>query len=151
MMSEHEKEQTHILSKRKCIMMSRPVPLMFVSGPPVYTHVPFVDEESTSVFAKVEEGEEEEELQTMVADSIEKKEVDPPILAKVQKVQSPIGQKVYKNLTFVLDDEEIIGNVAKVDGNTMTIELNGDEDKIVALELNELRNIIWRGKSLPEN
>lgn len=148
MMSEHEKEQTHILSKRKCIMMSRPVPLMFVSGPPVYTHVPFVDEESTSVFAKVEE---EEELQTAVADAMERKEVDPSILAKVQKVQSPIGQKVYKKLTFVLDDEEIIGNVAKVDGNTMTIEVDGDEDKIIDLELNELRNIIWRGKSLPEN
>ena len=128
-------------------MMSRPVPLMFVSGPPVYTHVPFVDEESTSMFVK----EEEAELQTVVADPIELKEVDPSILAKVQKVQSPIGQKVYKKLTFVLDDDEVIGNVAKVDGNTMMIEVDGDKDKIVALELSELRNIIWRGKSLPEN
>lgn len=135
-------------------MMSRPVPLMFVSGPPVYTHVPFVDEEeSTSVFVKEEEAEAEAEaeLQTAVVDPIEIKEVDPSILAKVQKVQSPIGQKVYKKLTFVLDDDEVMGNVTKVDGNTMMIEVDGDEDKIVALELSELRNIIWRGKSLPEN
>ena len=133
-------------------MMSRPVPLMFVSGPPVYTHVPFVDEEeSTSVFVKEEEAEAEAELQMAVVDPIEIKEVDPSILAKVQKVQSPIGQKVYKKLTFVLDDDEVMGNVTKVDGNTMMIEVDGDEDKIVALELSELRNIIWRGKSLPEN
>ena len=145
-MSEHEKEQTHILSKRKCIMMSRPVPLMFVSGPPVYTHVPFVEEESTSVFVL-----EEEEPQMIATEPIEVKEVDPSILAKVQKIQSPIGQKVYKRLTFVLDDDEIIGNVAKVDGNTMMIEVNGDGDKVVALELNELSDIKWRGKSLPEN
>lgn len=130
-------------------MMSRPVPLMFVSGPPVYTHVPFVDEESTSMFVKEEETETES--QAITADPVETIEVDPSILAKVQKVQSPIGQKVYKRLTFVLDNEEIKGNVAEVDGNTMMIKVDGDEDKIVALELNELRNIIWRGKSLPEN
>lgn len=129
-------------------MMSRPVPLMFVSGPPVYTHVPLMEEESTSVFVK-----EEEPLKMVDVpiDLIERKEVDPSILAKVQKLQTPIGQKVYNKLTFILGDEEITGNVAKVDGDTMVIEVNGDEDKIVAIELNELQNIIWRGKSLPEN
>lgn len=131
-------------------IMSIPVPLMFVNGPPVYTRVP-IDEESTSIFVKEEEALEVVDPPIEKEFIIEKKEIDPTIVAKVKKLQSPLGKRIYQGLTFVLAEEEIIGNVGKVEDNTLLIEVNGDEDQLVAIELSELQNIRWRGKSLPEN
>lgn len=129
--------------------MSRPVPLMFVSGPPVYTRVSAEGEESTSIF--VIEKEMSEVAEPLAKQPIESKEVESSILAKVARLQSPIGQRVYQELTFVFDDEEVIGNAGKLEGHTLIIEVNGDEDEIIAVELADLREIIWRGKPLPEN
>lgn len=129
--------------------MSRPVPLMFVDGPPVYTRVSVEDEESTSIF--VIEDESSNTVEQLAEQPIEIKEVDSSILAKVARFQSPIGQRVYQGLTFILDDEEIRGNVGKLEDNTLIIEVEGDEDEIIAVELSELQDIIWRGKPLPEN
>lgn len=125
--------------------MSRPVPLMFVNGPPVYTHVPLTDEESTSMFVR------EEKPAKSVLEESEKKEVNPVILEKVKKLQSPIGQRVYQQLTFVLDQEEIIGNVIQVDEQTLTVVEVDHPEKKTVIELSELKNIIWRGKPLPGN
>ena len=129
-------------------IMSRPVPLMFVSGPPVYIGVPFVEEESTSVFVK----DGDEKIALVEATFIEVKEVDPVIIAKLRRIRTSFGQQIYRPLTFYLEeDEEISGNVASFDDNTIVIEVNGDKDTIVAIELNAIRDIKWRGKSLPGN
>ena len=144
--------------KKEVRIMSRPVPLMFVSGPPVYTRVQFEDEESTSIFVTMDESPElveapitMDESPELVEAPIEIKEVDPSILAKVERLQSSMGQRIYQGLTFILGDEEIRGNVGKLDGNTIIIEVNGDKDEIIAVELSEVQDIIWRGKTLPEN
>ena len=129
-------------------IMSRPVPLMFVSGPPVYIAVPIVDEESTSVFVK----DEDETIALVKASLNEEKEVDPIIIAKLHRIRTSFGQQIYRPLTFYLEeDEEIRGNVASFDDNTIVIEVNGDEDTIVSIEIKAIRDIKWRGKSLPGN
>lgn len=125
--------------------MSIPVPLMFIIGPPVYTRTEIEGEESTSIFTMEDASPE------LVEAPIEIKEVEPSILAKVERLQSSIGQRVYRGLTFNLGDEEIKGNVGKLEGNTLMVEVDGDEDELVAVELSEIQDIIWRGKSLPEN
>lgn len=127
--------------------MSLPVPLMFVNGPPVYEKVPMMDEESTSLFVKYFEEEPlflEEPVKELV-------EIDPVIRGKLARVQSSFGQQIYKELTFVLPNEEIVGNVTKYDDNTIHIELLGTEDMIMAIELSDILDIRWRGKSLPKN
>ena len=129
-------------------IMSLPVPLMFVSGPPVYIAVPFADEESTSVFVK----DEDEIIALVDVPLIEIKEVDPVIIAKLRRIRTSFGQQIYRPLTFYLEeDEEISGNVASLEDNTIVIEVNGDVDTIVAIELNTIKDIKWRGKSLPQN
>ena len=128
--------------------MSRPVPLMFVSGPPVYIAVPVADEESTSVFVK----DEDETTELVGVPLVEVKEVDPLIIAKLRRIRTSFGQQIYRPLTFYLEeDEEISGNVASFEDNTIVIEVDGDEDTIVAIELNAIQDIKWRGKSLPGN
>ena len=129
-------------------IMSRPVPLMFVSGPPVYIAVPVADEESTSVFVK----DEDETTELVGVPLVEVKEVDPLIIAKLRRIRTSFGQQIYRPLTFYLEeDEEISGNVASFEDNTIVIEVDGDEDTIVAIELNAIQDIKWRGKSLPGN
>lgn len=129
-------------------IMSRPVPLMFVSGPPVYIAVPVADEESTSVFVK----DEDETTELVGVPLVEVKEVDPLIIAKLRRIRTSFGQQIYRPLTFYLEeDEEISGNVASFEENTIVIEVDGDEDTIVAIELNAIQDIKWRGKSLPGN
>ena len=128
--------------------MSRPVPLMFVSGPPVYIAVPVADEESTSVFVK----DEDETTELVGVPLVEVKEIDPLIIAKLRRIRTSFGQQIYRPLTFYLEeDEEISGNVASFEDNTIVIEVDGDEDTIVAIELNTIQDIKWRGKSLPGN
>lgn len=129
-------------------IMSRPVPLMFVSGPPVYIAVPVADEESTSVFVK----DEDETTELVGVPLVEVKEIDPLIIAKLRRIRTSFGQQIYRPLTFYLEeDEEISGNVASFEDNTIVIEVDGDEDTIVAIELNTIQDIKWRGKSLPGN
>ena len=129
-------------------IMSRPVPLMFVSGPPVYIAVPVADEESTSVFVK----DEDETTELVGVPLVEVKEIDPLIIAKLRRIRTSFGQQIYRPLTFYLEeDEEVSGNVASFEDNTIVIEVNGDEDTIVAIELNTIQDIKWRGKSLPGN
>ena len=128
--------------------MSLPVPLLFVSGPPIYIAVPFIEEESTSIFVK-----EVDEVKEVVKElPVEIKEAKPAIIAKLNRIKTTFGQQIYRPLTFYLDvDEEITGNVSKFEGNTIVVEINGDEDAIVSIELTEIEDIKWRGKSLPEN
>ena len=128
--------------------MSLPVPLMYVSGPPVYIAVPFIEEESTSIFVK--EVDEVKEIVTELSVEIEK--TKPAINAKLNRIRTSFGQQIYKPLTFYLDaDEKITGNVSKFEENTIVVEINGDKDKIVSIELSDIQDITWRGKSLPEN
>ncbi len=125
--------------------MSRPVPLMFVSSPPVYEKVSVVGEESTSIFSEEVELVAEEETPSSF------QEVDASILKKVEKLRSSIGQRVYQGLTFVLATEEIKGNVGKVIDQTITIETDGNKEKEVTVDLNQIKDILWRGQTLPEN
>jgi len=128
--------------------MSLPVPLMFISGPPIYIAEPFIEEESTSIFV-IEVDEEKEVAEGL---SVEINEAKPAIIAKLNRIQTSFGQQIYRPLTFFLDaDERITGNVSKFEGNTIVVEINGDEDEIVSIELSEIQDIKWRGKSLPEN
>ncbi|MCZ2257210.1 hypothetical protein [Sporosarcina sp. G11-34] len=128
--------------------MSLPVPLMFVSGPPIFIAVPFIEEESTSIF--VIDVDEQKEIAEGLP--VEINETKPAIIAKLNRIQTSFGQQIYRPLTFHLDeDERITGNVSKFEGNTIVVEIDGDEDTIVSIDLSEIQDVKWRGKSLPEN
>lgn len=127
--------------------MSLPVPLMFINGPPVYERVPMKDEESTSIFVKYSD----EETPTMGKLPTDEVKINPVILNQLQRVRSSFGQQIYKGLTFVLADEEIVGNVTKYDGDTIFVKMFGTDDTIIAIELREVLDIKWRGRSLPKN
>lgn len=142
--------------------MSLPVPLMFVSGPPVYIAEPVIGEESTSVFVLDKDeviqlvdadlNESKEGNPVVDVDLNEIKEVDPLVNAKLRRIRTTFGQQIYRPLTFYFEeDEEISGNVANFDDNTIVIEVDGDKDTIVSIEVNTIHDVKWRGKSLPGN
>jgi hypothetical protein len=128
-------------------------PLLFVHGPPIYIRVATTDEESTSVFVLNEEeteefipmeidDEEEEVLKTARANS--------EVFNKITNLGRPFQRQVYKPLQFVFENEVLKGAINRVDGETLFIELLEEEDLIVAVEINTIKDVLWRGKPFPE-
>jgi len=112
------------------------VPLLFVHGPPVFRHVPKVtrwQEESTSIFP--------ESLAKVV-------EIDPLMWKRLLFLKTDLAQHVYKPLYFQLKDgEKICGVVHALHLESVKIRLA--EGDLVAVEIQDIQEIWWRGKILP--
>lgn len=118
---------------------------MFIDGPSDSVQIPIMDEESTSVFVK-------EESSTIVEEEITKApEINPAIMLKLNKVQSPFGRRLYQPLIFKLvDGKEIVGTVESIEENNVYINVDDNEKNVVTVSANEILDLMWRGKSLPE-
>jgi hypothetical protein len=123
-------------------------PLLFVHGPPIYIRVAITEEESTSVFVLTEEAtgdfiEDAEEVQETAPANSE-------VFNKIISLGRPFQRQVYKPLQFVFENEVLKGAINRVDGETLFIELVDEEDLIVAVEINTIKEVLWRGKPFPE-
>lgn len=127
-------------------------PLMFVHGPPIFIRVATTDEEeSTSVFVLNEEDTEEfidtEVDQERVRNSAR---TNSEVFNKITSLGLPFQRQVYKPLQFVFENEVLKGAINRVEGDTLFIELVDEEDLIVAVEINTIKDVLWRGKSFQE-
>jgi hypothetical protein len=123
-------------------------PLLFVHGPPIYIRVAITEEESTSVFVLTEEAtgdfiEDAEEIQETAPANSE-------VFNKIISLGRPFQRQVYKPLQFVFENEVLKGAINRVDGETLFIELVDEEDLIVAVEINTIKEVLWRGKPFSE-
>jgi hypothetical protein len=123
-------------------------PLLFVHGPPIYIRVAITEEESTSVFVLTEEAtgdfiEDAEEVQETAPANSE-------VFNKIISLGRPFQRQVYKPLQFVFENEVLKGAINRVDGETLFIELVDEEDLIVAVEINTIKEVLWRGKPFSE-
>lgn len=114
---------------------------MFVHGPPVFIRVEVTDEESTSVF--VQNWEEQTESGDMEVI------IDSSILRRMKYLEGSFQNEVYRPLQFDLGEEKLTGVIEKIEGNTAFIELDGEEG-IVAVEIDKILEIFWRGKPFAE-
>ena len=130
-------------------MISYNEPMLFVQGPPVFTRVFVADEESTSVFILNEE-------EPVELDVLEKVENQSDVKAKSSVKRSIIylegafQREIYRPLQFVIGDEIIKGTIGKVEGETVLIDLHGEDKGIVAVEIATIEEILWRGHSILE-
>ena len=141
-------------------------PLLFVQSPPVFIRIDFSDDESTSVFVQTWEEalRESDEIEQEVGEQdleveVEEKElevkeieqeVNPSITRRIGYLEGAFQKKVYQPLQFDLGDDSLTGAIDKVDGNTVFIMLRGEEQEIVAVEMNTIEEISWRGKPFAE-
>ncbi|WP_172369883.1 hypothetical protein [Sporosarcina jiandibaonis] len=124
-------------------------PLLFVHGPPIYIRVATTDEESTSVF--VLNGEEMEEfIHTEEVEEVEevqkKVRTNSEVFNKITNLGRPFQRQIYKPLQFVLEDEILKGAINRVDDETVFIELANEEDLIITVEIDTIKDVLWRGK-----
>ena len=119
-------------------------PLLFVHGPPIYIRVATTEEESTSVFVLNEDefakpsDTEVNEVETVLT-------VDPSIFKRITELGKPFQRQVYRPLQFILGEETLSGEIEKIEGETVLINLVGEEDLLVSVEMNTIEEILWRG------
>ncbi len=124
-------------------------PLLFVHGPPIYIRVATTDEESTSVFVLNEDefakpsDTELNEVETVLT-------VDPSIFKRITELGKPFQRQVYRPLQFILGEETLSGEIEEIDGETVLINLVGEEDLLVSVEMNTIEEILWRGTPFKE-
>lgn len=135
--------------KKDVRIISHNEPLLFVHGPPVFIRIDITDEESTSVF--VSNGEELTELNDAVLEEVQTPVLaNPSIRKKITDLGKPFQRQIYRPLKFVIGDEIVSGGIEKVDGETVVIELDGEKDVIIAVEISTIEEVIWRGKPFEE-
>ena len=119
-------------------------PLLFVHGPPIYIRVTTTEEESTSVFVLTEDeftkpsDTDVNEVETVLT-------VDPSIYKRITELGKPFQRQVYRPLQFILGEETLSGEIEKIEGETVLINLVGEEDLLVSVEMNTIEEILWRG------
>lgn len=113
-------------------------PLLFVQGPPIFIRVIATDEESTSVFLL-----NEDEVKSVV-------KAKPSILRRITYLEKGFQREVYRPLQFVIGDELLKGSIDKVERETVFINLDGEGEEIVAVELASIEEILWRGEPFIE-
>ena len=124
-------------------------PLLFVDGPPIYIRVASTDEESTSVFVLNEDeftkpsDAELNEVDTVLT-------VNPSIYKRITELGKPFQRQVYRPLQFILGEETLSGEIKKIDGETVLINLVGEEDLVVSVEMSTIEEILWRGAPFKE-
>lgn len=133
-------------------IISHNEPLLFVHGPPVYIRVAVTDEESTSVFVSNGEEKETDELGESELGEIKNAGfVNPSIVKKIFHLGGPFQRQVYRPLKFIIGDETLSGEITSIDGDTVFIDLDGEKDLIVAIEINKIEEVLWRGKPFQED
>lgn len=114
-------------------------PLLFVQGPPVYRHIKKVSrwqEESTSIFPEP------------AVKEVETKPTDPVMWKRLRFLTTDFAKHVYKPLCFHLHDgEQVFGEVNELYPDS--VQIKSPEDLVIALEINEIKEIWWKGKVLP--
>lgn len=148
---------------------------MFVHGPPVFIRVEVAEEESTSVFMLTEEEEvevikapgsfteddtevedaevEELGLETEIVSSQDVKAmpvVNPSVRRRIVYLEGSFQKEMYRPLQFDLGDESLTGAIDRVDGDTVFIVLRGDEQEVVALDIDTIKEIRWHGQPFAE-
>ena len=76
--------------------------------------------------------------------------VNPSIFKRITELGKPFQRQVYKPLQFILGEETLSGEIEKIDGETVLINLVGEEDLIVSVEMNTIEEILWRGTPFKE-
>jgi len=135
-------------------------PLLFVDGPPVFIRVdiPIIEDESTSVFSMVEEVEEGLDLAQLDAAELHAEEIkyepeimyNPSIRRRMAYLEGALQKEMYRPLQFDMENTSVIGSIDKIDGEIVFIELRGEQNKVVALEISKIEEILWRGKPFAE-
>jgi hypothetical protein len=124
-------------------------PILFVHGPPIYIRVAATDEESTSVF--VLNGEEFAEPSDTELNEVQTvSTVKPSILRRITELGKPFQRQVYRPLQFIIGEETLSGEIEKIEGETILINLDGEEDLVVGVEMNTIEEILWRGMPFKE-
>ena len=144
--------------KKDVLIIYRNEPLLFVHGPPVFIKIAITVEESTSIFV-IDEGELEATLD-VVGERLEVKEIveargqeeiqsiplaDPSIVKRIMYLGTPFPRQAYQPLQFVLSDETLTGKIEKIEGETLFIETNTGDNELVAIEMEKINEILWRG------
>ena len=122
-------------------------PLLFVHGPPIFIRVSTTDEESTSVFVLTED-EQEELVLAEEAPEIEKNNA--AVFNKIINLGRPFQRQIYKPLQFVLENEIVKGIITDINEETVWIEITDEEDLTIAVDINTIRDVLWRGNSFQE-
>lgn len=128
-------------------------PLLFVHGPPVFIRVAVTEEdESTSVFVpnglefELEEFEDFEEFYERDPEMEEiPVAINPSIAPKIAYLASPFQRQVYRPLQFIVGDETISGEIKQIDGDKVLIAVEKEKDLVVPLDINMIKEILWRG------
>ena len=124
----------HIVKKKGCGMMTRPVPLMYVRKVPVV-----YEEASTSIFVKESE-----------ADFMDDAVISPIVVEVLQKTQTPFGKHLYRPLVIeTKNGETYSGSVEQVEEHFANVKVE-ETDSLQSIPLEQITNIIWRGTSLLE-
>lgn len=121
-------------------------PILYISGPPVFhlppqlrvkeeveivLEEPIIEEESTSIY---------EIKNTMSAKTV-------AIYEKLKFLSKPFQRKVYRPLSFHMDDGSIIqGEVQEVTEDQVILSINGES--IETYPIHQVKKIFWRGSIL---
>lgn len=133
-------------------MSRRPVPLMFINSPSVISRIRIQSEESTSIFVKHDSIEKEEELPVEITEenSSEEKHILPSIEKQLNKIQSPFGRHLYRPVELQLNDEQtFIGDIESIEDENVFLKVEENE-KVIPIQMANIIDILWRGKSIPE-
>lgn len=123
--------------------------MLFVDGPPIFIRVVVRDEESTSVFMMSEEQLEETEEQIVLLED-SNLEIDVSVLKRVLYLDGAFQRAIYKPLQFISGNEILKGSIHKIEGETVFIDLHGENEGMVALEIASIDDILWRGHPIHE-
>jgi len=124
-------------------------PLLFVDGPPVFIKVAIIAEESTSVSSLNNEEQSvlENEEQVSVAEVLP---VNLGVQRKVIYLSNSFRRQAYQPLQFVLEEETLSGTIEKIEQGTVWIDLEGADHEIIAVEMGNIEEVLWRGKPFEE-
>ncbi|WP_438316336.1 hypothetical protein [Sporosarcina sp. FA9] len=123
--------------------------MLFVDGPPVFIRVVVRDEESTSVFMMNEEELQESDEQVVLTENTNP-EIDLSVLKRVIYLDGAFQRAIYKPLQFITSNEILKGSINKIEGETVFIDLHGENEGVVALEISSIDDILWRGHPIHE-
>lgn len=130
-------------------IISNNEPMLFVQGPPVFIRVVVTDEESTSVFTmNMEESAEPDAVEEVKVPSVVKAKSS--VLRRIHYLDGAFQREIYRPLQFVIGDEILKGSIDKVEGETVLIDLFGEDEAIVAVEIATIEEILWRGSPINE-
>lgn len=133
----------------------------------MFIRVDVMDEESTSVFVpnvedleeseiiedkvELDQGEtdqQETELEEAEPESQPQPQVDASILRRIAYLEGGFQKEAYQPLEFRTAEKTHKGTIAKVDGETLYVDL--EKEGTIAVALREIEEIFWRGKPFAE-